>query len=193
MAKHRISCIEPGTANSIIYLFMSCYKAGLKDAEYVSDQSLCEEFKDTVREPGVFGRVIHDYTMMQREWRISLLYINGERSSSRYERELLQNIQPGKGSLSCVLPISQEFYIQGLDDYNKYPHIHDFTLMDNNKLQAWTRRGIVSLSKNDVIIDIQRFCMDRARIDEERGGKMAIKRYNYDWFACSIWGALNNC
>ena len=191
MAKGHKSYISRSTARAIINMLMACYKAGLKDAEYVSDPLLCQDFKQSVREPGVYGRVIDDYTMNQREWRISLLYINGARTSSVYTRELLENIQPGKSYISCVLPVAQEFYVLGLDDYNAYPHIHDFTLMDNTKFQKWTRKGIVGMSTKDVIVDIQRACMSRARADEEHGGKHAIRRYHYDWFAGALWAALS--
>lgn len=190
MIKVQKSYMSQGTARAIINILMACYKAGVKDAEYVSDPMLCQDFKNTVKEPGVYGRVIHDYTMNQREWRISLLYINGERASSGYLRELLQNIQPGKSYVSCVLPIAQDFYALGLDDYNAYPHIHDFTMMDNTKLQKWTRKGIVSMTTKDVVIDIQKVCMDRARTDEEYGGKHAIRRVYYDWFAGMLWSVL---
>lgn len=178
------------TARSIIYIFMSCYKAGLKDAEYVSDEALCEDFKETVRHPGVFGVVRKDYTLNQRDWRITLLFINGDKPHSQYDIDLLQNIKLGKSVISCVLPIAQEFYIMGLDDYNSYPQIHDFTLMDNARLQRWTRKGIEKLKLVDIVMFCQKFCMERAAIDAEEKNKFSIKRLYYELFSISLYTAL---
>lgn len=191
MKSRKGNCIDKSTARAILYLFMSCYKAGLKDAENVRDDALCEEFKATVREPGVFGRVINDYTVGQKSWRIDLLYINGNRASSTYAYKLLKYMDTVSSIISCVLPISQEFYIQGLDDFNSYPYIYDFDFIDNNRLIKWTNKGIIKASKKDIIIDIQKYCMDRARIDEVSDSKFAINRRNYDFFATQMWNYLN--
>ncbi len=178
------------TALALIGIFMQCYKAGLKDADFVRDSLMCTDFKRSVRVPGVFGRVNGSWDMNQREWRITLLHINSNGYGGKFEVELLQNLIPMRSYLSCALTVAQEFYIKGLDDYNDYPHIHEFSLIDNKRLLQWTRQGLKSINRINMIEEIQRVCMLRARIDDENKTKFSIRRYYYDWFASEIWASV---
>lgn len=181
--------IDRSTAAGIYSLFNACYKTGVKDAEYVSDKGLCGEFKAIVREPGVYGRVIHNYTMSAREWKLHLLNINPFVTLSKAITEYIILISGRTNFYSCLLPIAQEFYIQGLDDYNNHPAIHDFALFDNSRLERWTRKGIVSRKRREILIDIQKFCFERARIDNDSDSKHAFKGKRYNWFAEAVWAA----
>ena len=68
------SLIKESEARAIINLMMSCYKAGLKDAEEICDKYTCEDFKKEVRVPGVYGRVRDEFLMEEKEWRMSLMF-----------------------------------------------------------------------------------------------------------------------
>lgn len=186
------SLIKESEARAIINLMMSCYKAGLKDAEEICDKYTCEDFKKEVRVPGVYGRVRDEFLMEEKEWRMSLMFMDNHIRVPQNTINLVQSINFGKSLLSCVLPISQEYYILGIDDFNVYPHIHEFSLIDNNIMRRWTRNGFIKITRKDVLIEIQRLCMLRARIDESSDSKFSIRRRTYESFCMELWDSITN-
>lgn len=184
--------IKESEARAIINLMMSCYKAGLKDAEEICDKYTCEDFKKEVRVPGVYGRVRDEFLMEEKEWRMSLMFMDNHIRVPQNTINLVQSINFGKSLLSCVLPISQEYYILGIDDFNVYPHIHEFSLIDNNIMRRWTRNGFIKITRKDVLIEIQRLCMLRARIDESSDSKFSIRRRTYESFCMELWESITN-
>lgn len=186
------SLIKESEARAIINLMMSCYKAGLKDAEEICDKYTCEDFKKEVRVPGVYGRVRDEFLMEEKEWRMSLMFMDNHIRVPQNTINLVQSINFGKSLLSCVLPISQEYYILGIDDFNVYPHIHEFSLIDNNIMRRWTRNGFIKITRKDVLIEIQRLCMLRARIDESSDSKFSIRRRTYESFCIELWESITN-
>ena len=186
------SLIKESEARAIINLMMSCYKAGLKDAEEICDKYTCEDFKKEVRVPGVYGRVSDEFLMEEKEWRMSLMFMDNHIRVPQNTINLVQGINFGKSLLYCVLPISQEYYILGIDDFNVYPHIHEFSLIDNNIMRRWTRNGFIKITRKDVLIEIQRLCMLRARIDESSDSKFSIRRRTYESFCMELWESITN-
>ena len=186
------SLIKESEARAIINLMMSCYKAGLKDAEEICDKYTCEDFKKEVRVPGVYGRVRDEFLMEEKEWRMSLMFMDNHIRVPQNTINLVQSINFGKSLLYCVLPISQEYYILGIDDFNVYPHIHEFSLIDNNIMRRWTRNGFIKITRKDVLIEIQRLCMLRARIDESSDSKFSIRRRTYESFCMELWESITN-
>ena len=186
------SLIKESEARAIINLMMSCYKAGLKDSEEICDKYTCEDFKKEVRVPGVYGRVRDEFLMEEKEWRMSLMFMDNHIRVPQNTINLVQSINFGKTILSCVLPISQEYYILGIDDFNVYPHIHEFSLIDNNIMRRWTRNGFIKITRKDVLIEIQRLCMLRARIDESSDSKFSIRRRTYESFCMELWESITN-
>lgn len=186
------SLIKESEARAIINLMMSCYKAGLKDAEEICDKYTCEDFKKEVRVTGVYGRVRDEFLMEEKEWRMSLMFMDNHIRVPQNTINLVQSINFGKSILSCVLPISQEYYILGIDDFNVYPHIHEFSLIDNNIMRRWTRNGFIKITRKDVLIEIQRLCMLRARIDESSDSKFSIRRRTYESFCMELWESITN-
>ena len=184
--------IKESEARAIINLMMSCYKAGLKDAEEICDKYTCEDFKKEVRVPGVYGRVRDEFLMEEKEWRMSLMFMDNHIRVPQNTINLVQSINFGKSLLSCVLPISQEYYILGIDDFNVYPHIHEFSIIDNNIMRRWTRNGFIKITRKDVLIEIQRLCMLRARIDESSDSKFSIRRRTYESFCMELWDSITN-
>lgn len=186
------SLIKESEARAIINLMMACYKAGLKDAEEICDKYTCEDFKKEVRVPGVYGRVRDEFLMEEKEWRMSLMFMDNHIRVPQNTINLVQSINFGKSLLSCVLPISQEYYILGIDEFNVYPHIHEFSIIDNNIMRRWTRNGFIKITRKDVLIEIQRLCMLRARIDESSDSKFSIRRRTYESFCMELWESITN-
>lgn len=190
MAEKKGSLTDRKYAIGLIRLFNDCYKTGLRDAESVYDKIMCDELKEEVSEPGVYGFVTKPYRMEQKEWRLHLMLINGTNSRNKNVDNYLSYLTPNSGYFLCVLPIAQDFYVQGLDDFNKNPTLIDLSIIDNNKLIRWTRKGIVDRSMTEIIIQIQDFCFNRKRTAKESESKKSIKSVYYDWFSEEIWANI---
>lgn len=178
---------------SIFRIFNTCYKTGVKDAEYVSDKDLVYSFAEDVRTPGVYGRIIDSRLLNARQWQCAIPTMNDGCPVSRSSMDYLMNIERYNKMFSCALPISQEFYLLGVNDYNKNPTIHDFTLFDNTKTERWTKRGIVGWSKKDMLIYAQNFCLDRTRYEDgHEGNKFTLGKRRYEMFAMALWSGMQD-
>lgn len=182
--------IDASTARALLKMFGDCYHTGVKDAFEVGDELVCEDFAREVRVPGVYGRVIHPYKMNIREWGFHIIGLIRNATAGDVALAFMRRILK-KNFLTCALPLAQEFYIWGLEDYNKAPTSVKPILNDGNRtLIRWTKNGIKFLSTNEVLMRMQEFCFMRTRIDEESDSKEALKAQRYDWFSRAIWIAL---
>lgn len=185
------SLITIGVARGLIALYNAMYKLGVMDAERVGSEGICEEFADEVRVPAVYGRVIDGYTVSQKEWCALLLSIAAH--SNGVNDETQRFIAQGffnNTYFTCALPIAQEFYIKGMEDFNAYPYIHDFTKFDNHRMERWTRDGIVPHSRRKLFIELQTLCFYRQRIDNNSDSKKALRGKRYEWFASDLWARM---
>lgn len=187
----KIIVIERSVARGIFNILNTCYKAGVKDAEYVNDHDLCETFANEVRVPNVYGRVKDENLMNAVQWRCAIPLINAGCPLPKASIEFLVCIDKYHKLYQCSLPIAQEFYIKGMEDFNKNPTIHNFVLLDNRRMERWTRNGIKQVTIHDMLITLQELCLKRSINDEQYdGNKFALRRRLYEKFAMSIWGAL---
>ena len=184
------SIITIKVARGLITLYNAMYKLGVMDAEQVGSDGICEEFSEQVRVPTVYGRVTDGYTMSQKEWCATLMRISAKwRVNDDCQRFLAQSFC-NNTYFTCALPIAQEFYIKGMEDFNAYPHIHDFTNFDNSKMERWTRNGIVSWTRKEIFIELQMLCFQRQRIDNDSDDRKALKGKRYEWFASDLWARM---
>lgn len=174
------------SCRAILQLLDDCYKWGVSDAAEVQNQSLCEEYINKYREPGVFGRVIYPYTVDWREWTLSLSHQARSRSyTGAMAKYFMLMGKFGANYLSALVVAAQEIYIQGLKDYNAKP---DRTLvpifMDKQKvrwghsLKPWHPRLLME--------DVQMMLYTRLHYEEEMGYKPKLKRKQYLNFISSM-------
>lgn len=183
--------IDWDIARGLFSLYNTCYKTGVMDAHDVQDEGRCVEFARDVREPAVYGRVINNYTMNTKEWKLTLLSF----SKGCYMKNKCRNYilwLDGKNYYSCALPIAQEFYIRGMEDFNKHPTLHKISAIDTPKMELWTADGLQKRTRVDMLADLQQFCFDRGRMDEASGSKYAFNPKRYEWFSQAIWAAMQS-
>lgn len=191
--KERVRCIDRRVTYSIFRIFNTCYKTGVKDSEYVSDKDLLPSFAEDVRVPGVYGRIIDSRTLNTRQWQCAIPTMNEGCPVSKPAMDYLMDLERYNTIFACALPIAQEFYILGVDDYNKNPTIHDFTLFDNTRTERWTKNGIIGWSKKEMLMYVQNFCLDRTNYEEGyTGNKFVLGKRRYEMFAMALWSGMQD-
>lgn len=182
---YRGQILDSRVYSFLMKMFIICYKTGVIDAECIGNPTQCEDFKEDVRKPGFYGRVIRGYSMNFEQWKIHLIgLMRAKRCMAGVDFLYLLS---GKTFYSCALSVAQEFYIRGMDDYNVRPTIHDFTLFDNAKLQVWEGGKIRTLTRKDVMVMAQEICLERDRfIDDDS----AVSKYygkSFERFSKTLW------
>lgn len=173
--------------NAVYNILNQCYKAGVRDAEYINDEARCKEFIAATRQPHVYGRVIYDNFFDWKRWRVAIITMQ----DSRIERDgciLLSNkILTPKSYFACLLPLAQCFYNQGLDDWNSNPTLHDFGIFNGRGMCRWTRKGIEKRSSKSMFVEIQRFAFDISSWSMDSDNKNALQSRQFDWFCREVW------
>lgn len=180
--------IDNTLMNVILGIFNSCYKSGIMDAEDIGDAELYKSFEKEVSVPGVYGRINSFDRYDIHGWRIQMLQMLFRRGKA-YKDFLLRAVI-NKDFINCVFPISLEFYLMGIRDYNAYPAIHDFSLFDNNHLQKWTKNGIERMSKDEIMVYLQSFGFKRSQIDFNNHRPASFPKKRYEMFAQRMWLAM---
>lgn len=177
-----IKVIDRNTCNAFIRLLDTMYRMGVMDAYKVNDEGECADFIKKTKEPGVFGRVIGGYTMDCNEWQLTLI-VEARKKSMHGAMYLYFNRMKkyGQNYLSVLLPIAQDFYNKGLQDYNDNPNAVSLAIFYDKK-RTWWSKNLRKISIFEYIEQIQQTCFARKRSDEEYGGKKALKGSYYDIF-----------
>lgn len=180
--------IDSSLLNIILNIFNTCYKVGVMDAEDVGDAELYVSFEHEVSVPGVYGRINSFDRYDIHGWRIQLLQMLFHKSEAH--KKFLLRAKINKDFINCVFPISLEFYLMGIRDFNANPTIHDFNLFDNDKLQKWTRNGIERIPKSEILVFLQSFGFRRSMIDFNNHRPASFPKKRYETFAQRMWLAM---
>lgn len=185
------SKINISSRRIITGIFMSCYKMGLKDAEYVGDAELYSSFEKEVSIPGVYGRINSYERYDVQGWRIQILM--AMQPLGRVHIPFLLNMRTRKDFWNCVYPVSMEFYLMGVQDFNGNPTIHDFRDLDNKRMERWTSLGIRHITQSDMMSCIQCFAFRRSMLDSENKNRNSLSRRRYEEFAQKMWLSFSEC
>lgn len=178
-----IRVIDRATCKALIRLFDTMYRIGVIDAYQVNSEGECADFVERTKEPGVFGRVIDGHTMDCNEWQLTLIVEARKRSMQGAMYRYFNRMKIYRQNyLSVLLPIAQDFYNKGLQDYNDNPNAASLAIF-NDKKRRWWSKNLKKVSVFEYIEQVQQFCFARKRSDEESGSKKALKGSYYDIFA----------
>lgn len=178
-----IRIIDRATCNALVRLFDTMYRMGVMDAYQVNSEGECADFVERTKEPGVFGRVIDGHTMDCNEWQLTLIMEARKQSMHGAMYRYFNRMKIyGQNYLSVLLPIAQDFYNKGLQDYTDSPDAVSLAIF-NDKSRTWWSKKLRKVSIFEYIEQIQLFCFERRRSDEESGSKKALKKGYYDIFA----------
>ena len=120
--------IQPTAVSRMITLFDRVYKLGVEDGcRYAHDEGRCREHIKTTNEPGRFGMIRDGYTSDAVDWQITLQ--KQAKEMSVYEPVRKMFVRMGKWAASnyysCILPIAQDFYNKGVEDYLANPNAEE--------------------------------------------------------------------
>lgn len=182
----RENAINWFSCRAILQLLDDCYKWGVYDAAEAQNQSLCEEYINKYREPGVFGRIKDEYTVDWREWTLTLNHQARVRSYCGAMTKYFDMMgRFGTNYLSALIVAAQEIYIRGLTDYNRKPNRGKVpAFMDKPKvlwdetLRPWHVRVMIE--------DVQMMLYKRLHLEEALGYKPKLKRKQYLNFISSL-------
>lgn len=175
--------------NAIFNILNECYKAGIRDAEYVDDVGRCREFIEETRKPGVYGRVIYNVFWDWKKWRSAIVNMRIGHILGDPSIFYTQKIISPTSYYACLLPLAQWFYHQGLNDWNANPTLHTFEAINNLKYLRWTRNGFVKSSRKKMFAQVQEFAFEIGCIGEssEAEGVKALKPIHFEWFCRHLW------
>lgn len=161
MAKQPL--LEPADVSKLITLFDRMYKLGIEDAnEHSYDEGLCREHIETTNKPGHFGLIRDGFISDALDWQLTL-----QKQANRlsiYKRIYRMFIRMGAWAkstyYSCILPVAQDFYNLGIEDYFAHPNADTLaTFMEERRIRWGGKRA-----DNFYFVEkIQEFCGKRMR------------------------------
>lgn len=171
-------------------IFSASYKSGLIDAEDYGDEYYLKPFEEDVSKPGVYGR-INSYERYDIEgWRIQILLF--PHCQYRDVRKFLLVPFDKNALVSVVYPLAMDFYLLGVKDYFTNPTIHDFGYLDNRRFERWTKDGLETLGKDELLSFVQIFSYNRKMIDKQKHTrKDHLTLSQYELFAMRFWGHMS--
>lgn len=192
--------ITYGLAVAIIDLFDLCYKRGVLDAHHVNDSDLCEEMIRLTDVPGVYGflykhrdnvytvETLDAQTWCSELWQ--LLFEKNLRQKSYLQKFISRRMYRPTVYLKCVMHISQEFYKQGLRDFNAAPRSVMIGTFLKRKFMEWKGTKTSDKYREDFLCRVQLAANDRALRSEENPNKYRVNRKNFGIFLLALWRGL---
>lgn len=171
-------------------LFASAYRAGLIDAEEIGDVNAYNDYETEVSVPGVYKRINEYKSYDVKTWRLKLIEMLGDAyKMSSTDMNILFSPRLG---IQCIFPLSLEFYLLGICDWNDNPSLHDFSVIPRRKMVRWTRDGIKSMTRAGLVTMVQQFCYKRCMIDNgDDKNECSLPKKRYEAFAMMMYYQLN--
>lgn len=189
-------------ARAIIDLFYRCYKHGVCDASELCDENRCVQYIERMRSAHVYRLVSQNFDIDWKEWRVRMMLYASEVKRLREKLRLfLMDIRSYGPYYSVPLRIGMDFYVNGVDDYTKYPANEKLELfLAGEDFTKW-KRGFEKAPYrkiNDIFEEMQIVLFDRARADLTvtqnfaDGSKMALTDRTYMAFLDAMFLCLQN-
>lgn len=190
MTKPQPSIFTHAEALAILRLFGDAYKAGLRDAEWVNDAGRCEEHITSTSEDEIYGRVTEMRFDSWREWKHRLLLMKDARLANVRAVDLINRIDKPWRIEGCLLPLAQDFYNQGLKDWNENPVSRVFNGLDAMRYPRWTRKGLRNRTFQQMWVDMQTFAFERGNLYEGANSAGSLTKRKFETFSTTTWRAL---
>lgn len=169
-----------------------CYRLGVKQAYHVNDDGRAIEFVEQHREIGVYGFLTDDYNIDVVEWQLRLLCEarRGSLYGSMYSYFEYMG-RYGANFLSCFIPVAQEWYNMGVEDYTAAPYACSMEEFDDLTRSRWTNDGLLKMRMEDYVQTIQLQCFGLKRKHDEylqtfgcvsENRRKALKSRRWDMF-----------
>lgn len=155
--------IERADVSRLITLFDRIYKLGVEDGyRYSHDEGLCREHIETTNYPGNFGLIRDGFISDEIDWQLTLQ--REAKAMKIYEAVRKMFIRMGAWArsnfYSCILPIAQEFYNMGVEDFLANPNADTITTFMEERRIWWGGKRVDTYG---YVEKIQCFCGKRMR------------------------------
>lgn len=152
----------------MISLLDWCYQLGVKHAYHTNDDGLALEFVEKHREIGTYGFLTDEYDISVMEWQLRLLC--EARRCSLYGAmytyfECMGRY--GANFLSCFIPVAQEWYNMGVEDYTAAPSACMIDEFSDASRVRWSGDGLLKVRIEDYVQTIQLQCFGMKRQHDE--------------------------
>lgn len=178
-------------AVAVLRLFADAYKTGLMDAEWINDIGRCYEHIKSTSEVGVYGRVTEQRFDSWREWMHRVLLMGDIRYTRVRAVDVVNRIKKKHLIDGCLLPLAQDFYNQGVQDWLDAPVSRSFERLTKCYYPRWTRQGIHKRTMKEMWIDMQRFAFERSKQYEGAEPIRSLTPRKFEIFSLTLWTALN--
>lgn len=155
--------IEPKDVSKLLTLFDRIYKLGVEDGYNNShDEGLCREHIETTNIPGNFGLIRDGFISDEIDWQLTLQ--REAKVMKIYEPIRKMFIRMGAWArsnfYSCILPIAQDFYNMGVEDYLANPGADTIATFMGERRVWWGGKRVDTYG---YVEKIQGFCGKRMR------------------------------
>lgn len=160
--------IDRHMVQKMVSLLDWCYRLGVKQAYHVNDDGLAIEFVEKHREVNVYGFLVDDYDVGVVEWQLRLLC--EARRCSLYGamyRYFEHMGRYGMNFLSCFIPVAQEWYNMGVEDYTTAPYACSMEEFNDAARVRWSGDGLLKVRLEDYVQTIQLQCFGLKRKHDE--------------------------
>ena len=137
--------IDRTDVSRLITLFDRVYKLGVEDGyRHSHDEGLCREHIETTNYPGNFGLIRDGFISDEIDWQLTL----------QREAKVMKIYEPIRKMLirmgawarsnfySCILPIAQDFYNMGVEDFLADPNADTITTFMEERRIWWGGKRI---------------------------------------------------
>lgn len=155
--------IERTDVSRLLTLFDRVYKLGVEDGYNNShDEGLCREHIETTNYPGNFGLIRDGFISDEIDWQLTLQ--REAKAMKIYEAVRKMFIRMGAWArsnyYSCILPIAQDFYNMGVEDFLANPNADTITTFMEERRIWWGGKRVDTYG---YVEKIQCFCGKRMR------------------------------
>lgn len=177
-------------ALGIIRLMGDAYKAGVRDAEWVNDAGRCAEHIAATKEHGVYGRVTDRSTYDWRRWKHTILLLKDDTLANIRAVEITARIKNWCCIEGCLLPLVQDFYNQGLQDWNNNPVSRILIKLQKMRYPRWTRNGAKNRTFSQMWVDLRTFAYERGSLYEGADSALSLTPRKFEIFSVGVWCGL---
>lgn len=155
--------IDRTDVSRLLTLFDRVYKLGVEDGYNNShDEGLCREHIETTNYPGNFGLIRDGFISDEIDWQLTLQ--REAKVMKIYEPIRKMFIRMGAWArsnyYSCILPIAQDFYNMGVEDFLSNPNADTITTFMEERRIWWGGKRVDTYG---YVEKIQSFCGKRMR------------------------------
>lgn len=155
--------IDRTDVSRLLTLFDRVYKLGVEDGYNNShDEGLCREHIETTNYPGNFGLIRDGFISDEIDWQLTLQ--REAKAMKIYEAVRKMFIRMGAWArsnfYSCILPIAQDFYNMGVEDFLANPNADTITTFMEERRIWWGGKRVDTYG---YVEKIQGFCGKRMR------------------------------